>query len=53
MKNDQTNSGFSAGINKQVKLTKIDIKNFNRPLKTHNFEEKELEIREYCLNTLN
>ena len=52
MKNDETNSNFGIGKTKQVKLSKINIKNFDRKLTSHNHEEKETEIREQCLNML-
>ena len=52
MKKDDTNSNFNIGKTKQVKLSKINIKNFDRKLTSHNNEEKEIEIRDHCLNML-
>jgi len=53
MKNDpKTGASFNIGQTKQVKLSKINIKNFDRKLTSHNHEEKEIQIREQCLNML-
>jgi hypothetical protein len=51
MKNEQQ-VGFNMGVTKQVKLSKIQIKNIDKNLMQTNKQDTEVKIRETCLNML-